>query len=119
MGEISLQNMHFYSHHGYYTHERKRGNNYYIDVSLIYDFEASAQEDDLDKTVNYEVVYTLTREEMDKPQQLIETVARNIALAILDKFPAIEELEVRVRKENPELGGPVDFAEVAYYYPED
>jgi len=118
MGEISLNEMHFYAHHGYYTHERKRGNNYNVDVHIEYDMELAAMQDDLDKAVNYEGVYACVKQEMFKPQSLIETVARNIALSIGDRFPDIEYLRVNLRKMNPELGGPVEYAEVVWEYPE-
>lgn len=119
MGEISLNNMHFYAHHGYYTHERKRGNNYYVDVIIEYDMELAAMQDDLDKSVNYETVYHCVQVEMHKPQQLIETVARNIGLSIQDKFTDCDGITVHVRKMNPELGGPVEYAEAVFELPED
>ena len=114
MGQISLDGMHFYAHHGYYTEERKRGNNYLIDVQMSYDMEDAGRSDDLAHALNYEVVYSVCQEEMAQPRHLIETVARNIATTIRNKFPDIEHVRVKVRKEKPELGGPVEYATVIY-----
>ena len=114
MGQIHLDDMLFYAHHGYYTDERKRGNNYHIDVYVDYDMDKAGMTDQLEHALNYEVIYNICKAEMGRPRHLIETVARNIALNIKEAFPAAEEIKVTVRKATPGLGGPVKFATVTY-----
>ncbi|MDX1406995.1 MAG: dihydroneopterin aldolase [Saprospiraceae bacterium] len=114
MGLITLEGMSFYAHHGYYTDERKRGNNYVVDVQISYDLEAAAVSDDLDDALNYEIVYQVCHEEMNKPCHLIESVARTIARRIKEHFHDTEHVRVKVKKLNPELGGPVDMATCVY-----
>jgi dihydroneopterin aldolase len=114
MGQIALEGMAFYAHHGYYTEERKRGNNYEVDVQISYALEPAATTDDLKKALNYEEVYRICQEEMDSPQHLIETVARNIAVRLREAFDKMDNVRVKVRKMKPELGGPVRDASVIY-----
>ena len=114
MAEIKLEGMSFYAHHGYYTHEQKRGGNYLVDVSLQTDIDQAAVGDDLEETINYEVIYKICSMIMDNPVKLIETVAYLIAHEIKKTFPAVENINVAVHKIAPELGGPVGKAKVTY-----
>ena len=111
---VSLKGMAFYAHHGYYTHERTRGNNYVIDVDILYDISKAADTDDLEEAVNYERVYEICREEMDRPRHLIESVARDLAVRLKATFPTVAEVKVTLEKLKPELGGPVAKAVVEH-----
>lgn len=106
--------MSFFAHHGYYAHERTRGGNYLVDVSVDTDIEEAALHDDLRQTVNYEIIYNLTAEIMEQPCRLIETVAWRIAHEIRRSFPAISPITVTVHKLSPELGGTVQSTKVEY-----
>ena len=114
MALIKLEGISFYAHHGYYTHEQMRGNNYLIDVSVETDIEPSALHDDLHLTVNYEAIYNICAEVMSHPCKLIETVAYRIAHEIKKSFPQLGSIEIVVHKMGPELGGPVHSAQVRY-----
>lgn len=114
MAEIKLEGMSFYAHHGYYTHERTRGNNYLVDVSLELDIDQAAVDDELMETVNYESVYHICAMIMEQPCKLIETVAYRIAHEIKKTFPQVRQTQVVVHKITPELGGPVQSAKITY-----
>jgi dihydroneopterin aldolase len=114
MAEIKLEGMSFYAHHGYYTHERTRGNNYLVDVSLETNIDQAAIDDDLHETINYEVVYHICAVIMEQPCKLIETVAYRIAHEIRSTFPQVANIKVVVHKITPELGGPVHSAQIIY-----
>ncbi len=114
MAQISLEGMAFYAHHGYYIHERKRGNNYVLDVHIDYDMERAADTDELEHSVNYEEVYKICKEEMDDPRHLIEAVAKRLALRIKAEVRGIETVRLRLEKLKPELGGAVAKAVVVY-----
>jgi dihydroneopterin aldolase len=114
MATIRLEGISFYAHHGYYTHEQTRGNNYLVDVNVETDIDASAIHDDLHKTINYEVIYQICADVMEHPCKLIETVAYRIAHEIQQAYPQCDAVEVIVHKIAPELGGPVHSAQIAY-----
>ncbi len=114
MALIKLEGISFYAHHGYYTHERTRGNNYLVDVCVETDVDPSAIRDDLHLTINYEVIYQICADVMEHPCHLIETVAYRIAHEIKHVFPQADSVEVTVHKIAPELGGPVHSAQIVY-----
>lgn len=114
MGQLSLVGMAFYAHHGYYTEERKRGNNYLVDVQISYSMDKAGGSDDLNDALNYETVYQICQRQMDNPRHLIEAVAKSIAEEIKDAFPEAEYVRVDLKKLKPELGGPVHHASVVY-----
>ncbi len=114
MGQLNLEGLAFYSHHGYYTEERKRGNNYLIDVQISYNMEQAGTTDNLSDALNYETVYQICKRQMDNPRHLIESVAKSIADEIKDTFSDTEYVRVELKKLKPELGGPVHHASVVY-----
>ena len=114
MAEIRLEGMSFYAHHGYYTHERTRGNDYIVDVCVEMDIVRAALDDDLHETVNYEIIYRICSDIMEQPCKLIETVAFRIAHEIRNSFPTLQNIVVVIQKMKPELGGPVRSAQVVY-----
>lgn len=114
MGQLNLEGMAFYAHHGYYTEERKRGNNYLIDVQISYNMEQAGNTDSLQDALNYEVVYRICQRHMDTPKHLIEAVVKGIAEEIKETFPETEYVRVELKKLKPELGGPVQYASATY-----
>ena len=62
--KIIIQGMHFKAHHGYYLEEQKIGGQYIIDVEMEYDIQKAALDDNLEDTINYEVIYNLCKSEM-------------------------------------------------------
>ena len=114
MSYIKLEGLNFYAHHGYYTEERKRGNNYILDVEIDYDLEKAADTDDLEDALNYEEVYNICEEEMDNPRHLIEAVAKSIAVRVRDRFPHLSYVQVTMKKLKPQLGGAVASATICY-----
>ncbi len=110
---VRLVNAVFYAHHGVLEEEHRIGGRYEVDVAMTLDVSAAAAHDDLTQTVDYERVYTLVREVVTgNPAFLIERVAARIAQAVADAYPALDSVEVTVRKPNPPVGGPCDRAEV-------
>jgi dihydroneopterin aldolase len=114
MGLLNLDGMAFYAHHGYYTEERKRGNNYLVDVQVSCDLDKAGDSDDLDDTVNYETIYKICQRQMDDPRHLIEAVVKSIAQDIKAAFSDVEYVRVELKKLKPELGGPVHHASVVF-----
>ena len=105
--QISIEQMEFYAFHGFYAEERKVGTRYLVDLIMDVDFEKAGHTDQLNDTINYELVYNVVRAEMEIPSQLIEHVAYRIKNALTEQFPEIQKLTLKVTKLNPPLGGKV------------
>ena len=110
--KIIIEGMHFKAHHGYYLEEQKIGGQYIIDIEMEYDIRPAAENDDLDKTINYEVIYELCKSEMAKSRKLIETVGLELTTLIREKFPRVEHIILTMHKVNPPINGLVDRASV-------
>ena len=104
-GKIELEGLEFHAYHGVYPHERSSGNKFEVDIIVETEFKEAAFQDDLSGTINYEDLYALVKNEMDKPSKLLETVGHAIAEKILASFGSAINVEVKISKFNPPIGG--------------
>lgn len=107
MDYIHLNEMAFYGYHGALSEENKLGQRFRLTVSLATDLSAAGKTDDLDKTVNYADVYNICRDIVEGvPVKLIETVAENVASAILSSYPKkVSGVRVVLVKPDPPIAG--------------
>lgn len=108
MGLIGVEGLQFYSHHGYYKEEQVLGGKYVVDIYMNVDLSEAAATDQLNKTINYEQIYQITKSEMEAHSKLIEHVCKRILDAIKKNFDNINYIKVRVSKHNPPLKGNVE-----------
>ncbi|NND71492.1 MAG: dihydroneopterin aldolase [Rhodothermales bacterium] len=110
-GIVKLENAVFYAHHGVMKEEHRIGGRYEVDVVMTVDFTDAAINDDLDKTVDYEKIYSQVKEIVTRNNfYLIERLAYLIGEKVLDDHDGVDHVEVTVRKPNPPVGGPCDRA---------
>ena len=104
---ITLQDIELRAYHGCYDLEQKVGNRFLVDLNITTELGCVADEDAVEKAVNYLTVYEIVREVMRKTCRTIETVAQNIITAVKEHYPQIVEVECKVTKLAPPLGGKV------------
>ncbi len=104
-GRVALEGLAFHAYHGVYASERTTGNNFEVDIAIETDFSIAAAQDDLRGTVDYEELYRIVKNEMDKPSKLIETVAEKIVDDVLSELPAVIKVDLKISKLNPPIGG--------------
>jgi dihydroneopterin aldolase len=110
---IRIKKASFYAYHGVMQEEQRVGGKFEADIDMYIDFSEAGVLDDLHKTINYETVYNyILNIAMTKKSYLIERVAYKISEVLFEKYPDLERLIVRVRKNNPPIGGVVDCVEV-------
>jgi dihydroneopterin aldolase len=105
IGKVGLEGLEFHAFHGVYPHERESGNWFEVDISVDTDFTDAATDDELDETVNYETLFKIVKQEMEIPSKLLETVAQHIVDTVLKTFPAVKQVEFKISKLNPPIGG--------------
>jgi dihydroneopterin aldolase len=108
MSTISVEGMEFFAHHGCMKEEQIIGTRFIVDFYCETDTREAERTDDLTKTVNYQTVFGLVKEEMAVKSKLLEHVARRILERICSHFPQIEKAKVKVCKLNPPVGGKVE-----------
>jgi len=109
---IRIKKVTFYGYHGVRSDEQSVGGKFEADVDIYTDFSKAAKNDDLKKTIDYHKVYSFMYQlALEQKYYLIESLAMKIADELLKKFDNIEKVAVRVRKNNPPLGGVVEHVE--------
>lgn len=101
---IYLNGARFFARHGVEPQETAVGANFTIDLKLKTDFTRAAHTDELEGTVSYADVYAAVKDEMQIPSKLLEHVCERIARRLFNDFPAIEQIDLRLSKENPPIG---------------
>ena len=110
---IRIKKATFYGYHGVRSEEQSVGGKFEADVDIYTDFTEAAKKDSLDKTIDYHQVYSFMYHlALEQKYYLIEALANKIADELLIKFERIAKVAVRVRKNNPPLGGVVETVEV-------
>ncbi len=110
---IRIKKATFYGYHGVRSEEQSVGGKFEADVDIYTNFEQASKNDTLHDTIDYHKVYKfLYQLALEQKYYLIETLAMKIADNLLMKFNTINKIAVRIRKNNPPLGGVVDCVEV-------
>ena len=100
-----MEGIEFFAYHGFYQEERKTGNRYSVDITVEANLSQAAEEDSLKETVDYEKLYRMVSEEMQKPSRLLEHIGHRLIEQAYLNFPGISSVEVSVSKFNPPVGG--------------
>ena len=108
MGLIEIEGMHFYAYHGHFETEQIVGNDFIIDLQINADCNKAALSDNLNDALNYQLVYTLVKNEMAIKSRLLENVAKRILDALFVKFAKIENAKIKISKMNPPMGGEIE-----------
>ncbi|HLR00907.1 MAG TPA: dihydroneopterin aldolase [Sphingobacterium sp.] len=113
--KVAIEDARFHSPIGYYEEERKLGNEFLVDiqVSLKVDFTRS---DELDDTLNYEELYKIVSNIMEKERKLLESAAQEILIVVKNNFDFADLIDVKIRKLNPPFGGDLANASVQLVY---
>ncbi len=110
---IRIKKAAFYGYHGVLSEEQTVGGKFEADVDLYTDFSKAAEKDELSETIDYHKVYKfIYKLALDQKHYLIESLATKLADELLCNFEKLQKVCVRVRKNNPPLGGVVDCVEV-------
>ena len=108
MSIISLEGMEFFAHHGCFVEEQIIGTKFIVDFYYESDTEEAEITDDLDMTINYQMVYQIIKKEMQEKSRLLEHLARRILDSICNRYPEISDAEIKISKINPPIGGQVE-----------
>jgi dihydroneopterin aldolase len=110
--EIHLQGMEFHAFHGVYPEEKKLGNRFRVDVLMKLDVAFQPENEDLSRTVDYSVVYSILKSKMENATPLLESLGQGICRELAATFPIINEMEVSIAKANPAIGGLCEWVKV-------
>ena len=106
LDRVFLERIRCYAYHGVNPEERILGQRFEVDVSLSANLQSAGISDDVGDTISYSDVYRLVREIVEgPPKNLIESVAEEIAMHLMDRFPLAHDVTVTVRKPEAPIRG--------------
>lgn len=111
---VALRDVKCHAFHGFYPEEHLIGCVFMVDVAVT--FTPNEDTENLDKTVNYEMLNQIILREMKHTQKLLETVVKNILEKVRSTYPFILTAKVGIRKMNPPMPGQIghSFVELSY-----
>ncbi len=101
--QVGLEGVRFFAYHGLFPEERILGNWFVLTVRVAKKTNSFTFER-LDQTIDYGVIYEISREVMAQPVDLLETVVSRIAERLKTSFEGLTRLEIHLCKEQPPLG---------------
>ncbi|GBC92409.1 Dihydroneopterin aldolase [bacterium HR15] len=105
MDQLFIEGIEFYGYHGVPDAEQQIGHRYRVDVVLELDMARAGRTDQLEDTVNYgEVARLILQLGTEQPVRLMETLAERFCTAILERFPMVQRVRVRIAKRLPPTG---------------
>lgn len=111
---IRLENCAFFARHGVYSEEEKLGQRFFVDAVLKVDAGEGLVNDDIDETVDYGVAFSLIEKIVTGTRRyLIESLALDIAKAMLSSFVNVQHVEITIRKPNAPVMGILDYVAVS------
>lgn len=106
-GRVAIRGIRAEGRHGVTSEERARSQPFEVDVELRADVATAAASDRLEDAVDYTQLEAQVKERVQGSSfHLIETLAASVGGAILERWPAVAEVDVTVRKPEALLPGP-------------
>jgi dihydroneopterin aldolase len=111
LDEITLTGLRVFGRHGVYDQERRDGQFFVIDFTMLFDTRRAGASDDVADTVHYgEAAERVAEIVAGEPVDLLETLAARIAAALL-ALPLVQRVRVTVHKPDAPIALP--FQDVA------
>lgn len=102
---IEINGLYVRANHGVMAQERVVGNDFEVDLRLVYPSAEAVESDRLDATLNYAEVVDEVKRVMAEPSELLEHVVGRLRRALMARFPRIESGMIRVAKLSPPIAG--------------
>lgn len=115
MSKILLEDVKIFAFHGVLPEEKILGTYYIVNAEIETDLWKAAGTDNLNDTINYAEINEVIQKEMQIPSELLEHVAGRIIEHILNKFPQISALKMKITKTNPPMKGEMKGVSVELY----
>lgn len=102
---IWIEGLEFYAYHGTTDEEQRIGHRYVVDLVLKVSTRAAGLSDKLEDTVSYsEVALAVMKLGTESRFHLMEALAEQMAVMVLEHYPAVQAVHVKVSKRLPPAG---------------
>ena len=111
--KISLNEMVFYGYHGVHEEERALGQRFIVTAELYTDDALDQKVRKLEDTIDYTKVYADIRDILETAQfQLLECCANAIADKLMQGYPLLQMLTLKIQKPSVPIRGSLKSVEV-------
>lgn len=106
---IKITNLKVFAHHGVFPEETRDGQDFYVNAKLFLDCRKAGKTDNLSDSLNYgEASHFITDFLQNHTYKLIESVAEQLAEAILLSMPVLKGVKIELCKPNAPIGLPFE-----------
>jgi dihydroneopterin aldolase len=110
LNRIFIKGLQIFAFHGVNPAEKHDGQNFILDLTLWVDTTRAQLSDDLQDTVNYAAVRkTVSAAMTEQSYDLIERAARVVAERVLAEHPAVQKIEVLLKKPEAPMNAIFDY----------
>jgi 7,8-dihydroneopterin aldolase/epimerase/oxygenase len=102
MVTVQLHQLIIHAFHGLYEEEHKTGNNYEVNLDVMYE-ETGSQLETIHDTISYEELFGIVKKRMQAPTLLLEKVCEGIIRKIKHEYPNVAEVSVSIYKLQPPI----------------
>lgn len=111
---VALNDVKCFALHGYYPEEQLTGTEFLVSVEVT--FVPSGDTEDLERTVNYEVINTIILEEMSSTKKMLESVVKLILDRLISAYPFVLTAKAGIKKMHPPMPGEINHSFVQLSY---
>lgn len=113
LDKIHINNLEVFGNHGVFPEENKLGQKFLVNAVLYTSTREAGKTDDLTKSIHYgEVSHFITKYMMEHTFQLIESVAEQLAEALLLQFEHLKWIDLEIQKPWAPIGLPLESVSV-------
>ena len=113
MDKINIKNLEVFANHGVFPEENKLGQKFVVSATLFTETREAGLRDDLTKSIHYgEVSQFITKFLQEHTYMLIETVAEQLAKALLLETGNLEGVRLEIQKPWAPVGLPLETVSV-------
>ncbi len=98
---IGLKNIRMRANHGIYEFEKSNGNDFIINAEIGFDAPCNIQ--NIEETLDYEVLLKCIEKHMKLATPLLETVVQNIEIELKEVFIRLNYYKIKIEKCSPPM----------------
>lgn len=111
---IVLRNCAFFARHGVLREEEVLGQRFFVDAEMEVEAGSALEDDEVSRTVDYGEAFKIIEAIVTGSRRfLIEALAKDVAKALVARFPTIVRVRITLRKPSAPVPGILDYAEVS------
>lgn len=116
MDKITIRQLEVFAHHGVFPEENVLGQKFVFNITLYLSTRKAGRSDELTASIHYgEVSHFVQQFVQGHTWKLLETVAEQLAEALLLEYPLLEAVDLEIQKPWAPIGLPLETVSVAIH----